>query len=134
MKPTFYKFSRFALILSLFTLPQISSAASYCKDYSDTLNSNGSSIADILKFVTCLISNSVIPLFFALAIVVFLWGMVKFIQNANDSTEREQGRTFMIWGIVALFVMVSVWGIVKVFTTSLGISNVIPQLPVSSGE
>lgn len=86
-------------------------------------------IADFLNFFTCLISKSVIPLLIALAVIVFIWGVLKFIMNAEDSTKREEGRNFIIWGLVGLFVMVSIWGIVNILNSTFGVSNVIPQLP-----
>mgnify|MGYP005615483479 FL=1 len=86
-------------------------------------------IADFLNFFTCLISKSVIPLLIALAVIVFIWGVLKFIMNAEDSTKREEGRNFIIWGLVGLFVMVSIWGIVNILNNTFGVSNVIPQLP-----
>ncbi|MGM0482457.1 MAG: hypothetical protein ACQEP6_01150 [Patescibacteria group bacterium] len=48
----------------------------------------------------------------ALGLVFFLWGMAKFILRADSETEREKGKQVMIWGLIALFVMVTVWGII----------------------
>ncbi len=53
-------------------------------------------------------------LFWALSVMLFIWGVVKFIANANDTTAHEEGKQFMIWGIVAFVVLVSLWGIVDV--------------------
>lgn len=49
----------------------------------------------------------------ALALVFFLWGVAKFILNAGDAEAQSQGKQIMFWGIIALFVMVSVWGLVN---------------------
>lgn len=86
--------------------------------------------SEILKFVTCTILQSIIPLIFAIALAVFLWGMVKFIQAA-DSAEKEEGKQFMLWGVIALAVMLSVWGLVSILNNTFGIKTVIPQLPVN---
>ena len=48
----------------------------------------------------------------AIALLVFFWGLVKFIMKAGDEKAVAEGRRLMLWGIVALFVMVSVWGLV----------------------
>jgi hypothetical protein len=88
-------------------------------------------LPEIIKYVTCLLDRSVVPLLFGIALVVFLWGAVKFIQ-ASESSEKEEGRQFMLWGVIALTVMVSVWGLVSIFGTTFGIKTVIPQLPVNS--
>jgi uncharacterized membrane protein len=51
--------------------------------------------------------------FWVLAIVAFFYGLVKFISNAEDSAERETGKSIMVWGIIALTVLFSLWGIVR---------------------
>ncbi|OGZ05245.1 MAG: hypothetical protein A2845_02940 [Candidatus Lloydbacteria bacterium RIFCSPHIGHO2_01_FULL_49_22] len=52
--------------------------------------------------------------FWIAAIMFFFWGVVKFIGNANDPVEREKGKQFIIWGIIAFVVLFSVWGIVRI--------------------
>jgi len=85
-------------------------------------------VGHLLNFFTCIISQSVIPLLITLAIVFFIWGVGQYMLNANDSTKREEGRKFMIWGIISLFVIVSIWGLIKLLTGTFGINFVIPQL------
>jgi hypothetical protein len=89
---------------------------------------NFTSVADLFNFVTCLISRSVIPLLFVVAIAIFIFGVVKYIANGADETKREEGRQFMFWGIIAFFVMVSIWGLVALLRDTFGVNNVIPQL------
>ena len=86
---------------------------------------------DLLNYISnCIINNSIIPLIFALAVVMFVWGVVQFfIINSNEEAKRAQGKQFMIWGIVALAVMLSVWGLVGIFGATFGINgNVLPQV------
>jgi hypothetical protein len=72
-------------------------------------------LQDLLAYATCFIGRSVIPLIFALAAVMFVWGVVHyFILNADEEQKRTQGKMFMIWGIIALTVMVSVWSLVAI--------------------
>lgn len=83
---------------------------------------------DLLSTASCIISGSVIPLIFALAVVMFIWGVVQYVINSDDETKKSQGRQFMIWGIIALTVMVSVWGLVKILGATFGIEYAIPQV------
>ena len=80
-----------------------------------------------------LILNALIPLIFGVALIGFLWGVSKFILNADDEKAREEGKKVMIYGIIGLFVMVAIWGIVLLLANTFGISlnsNVaIPRLP-----
>jgi glucose uptake protein GlcU len=54
-----------------------------------------------------------LPTLIALALVLFLWGVLRYLFS-KDGPAKKEARDFMMWGIVALFVMVSVWGLVKV--------------------
>lgn len=70
------------------------------------------------------INGTLIPLIFALAFLVFLWGVAQyFIFGAGDEGKRETGRTFMLYGIIGFVVMVSVWGIVNIFSSGLGLEE-----------
>ncbi|MBX4210522.1 pilin [Candidatus Parcubacteria bacterium] len=72
------------------------------------------------------ILNSLKTLAVAAALLFFIWGLAKFIRNAGDSAAHEQGRNIMIWGLIALFVIVSVGAIINFFDREL-------NLPHSSG-
>lgn len=67
--------------------------------------------------------NNLIPLLITLAVVVFFWGLVKYIMSASDEAAKEGGKNLMIWGMIALFVMVAFWGIIGYFQQSLGLSG-----------
>ncbi len=59
----------------------------------------------------------------AIALVVFLWGLVLFIARSDEDAAREDGKKRMLWGVVALFVIVAVWGIVSLLGILLGIDS-----------
>lgn len=48
-----------------------------------------------------------IPLLVTAAFIVFFWGLSKFILNSNKQTEIENGKTYMMWGVLALFILLS---------------------------
>lgn len=64
----------------------------------------------LLESAQYIVTNILIPLAFTLALLLFFWGMVKYIWSAGD---KEEGKKIMVWGVVALFVMSSIWGIVS---------------------
>jgi uncharacterized membrane protein len=66
---------------------------------------------------------SLIPVAFALAVLFFLWGLAKFILKAGDESAREEGKQIMKWGIVALFVIVSMWGIIGFLRSEFSITG-----------
>ncbi|HEY4504391.1 MAG TPA: hypothetical protein VJI73_01325 [Candidatus Paceibacterota bacterium] len=71
-------------------------------------------IGILRPFVTVLIG---------LALVVFLWGVIQFIIASGDTQKVEEGKKTMLWGIIALFVMVSIQGIVYLLANSLDIRD-----------
>jgi K+-transporting ATPase A subunit len=73
------------------------------------------------------ILDLLIPIVFALALIFFFWGIAQFIRSAGDTKTLESGKNKMIWGIVGLFVMISIYGIIKYIGNSLGI-----ETPISS--
>lgn len=76
--------------------------------------------------------NAFIPLLFGLGILAFLWGMVKFIYNAGDPKKIQEGKQVMLWGIIALAVMMSVWGLARVLKNT--IFPTAPDACVGCGE
>ena len=85
-------------------------------------------LGDLFNFASCIISKSIIPLIIILSVTVFLWGIVKFMMNTADVAKRKEGKQFMIWGIVAIFVIVTYYGIVQLFQTTVGLKN--SQIPI----
>ena len=68
--------------------------------------------------------KKLIPLSVAVALLYFLWGLALFIWSSGDVKKVKEGKLIMTWGIIALFVMVSIWGIVGILRSDLlGISS-----------
>ncbi|KND47765.1 MAG: hypothetical protein AB201_02425 [Parcubacteria bacterium C7867-006] len=67
--------------------------------------------------------NFGIRIVFGLAMAFFFWGGAQFILNdaASDKT-REDGKKKMLWGVIALFVMFSIYGILMAIGNLIGIS------------
>jgi hypothetical protein len=64
-----------------------------------------------------------LPIVVGIALLGFFWGLAKFIFAAGDEGKRDEGKKVMIWGIVGLFVMVSVWGLVRFIGSALQIQE-----------
>lgn len=97
-------------------------------DSSGCLLGKDPKLQGLLGFATCVITVSVIPLVFALAVLMFVWGVVQFVINSSEEVKKEKGRQFMIWGVIALTVMVSVWGLVRILGNTFDIDYAIPQV------
>ncbi|HEY4518560.1 MAG TPA: hypothetical protein VJG48_02985 [Candidatus Paceibacterota bacterium] len=82
------------------------------------LGASAKTITDIIKTDLTGWLNDLVVLVVGVAVLVFIWGLVVFIAKSGDETARAEGKQKMIWGIIALFVMVSVWGIVRLISES----------------
>lgn len=72
--------------------------------------------------------QALIPIVIGLAVLVFLWGVLRYV-IASDDAGKDSGRVFMLWGIIALFVMVSVWGLVNILRETLQLNPATPPAP-----
>jgi len=94
----------------------------------------GSGTPDTFAEVVCLfvsLITAAIPIVAGIALLVFFWGLAKFILKAGDEGAREEGKQVMKWGIISLFVLVSIWGIVLFFARDFfGWGTIgVPKLP-----
>lgn len=69
------------------------------------------------------LANMSIGILVTLALATFFWGLVKYVFKLGGSKTPDNGRSLMIYGIVALFVMVSIWGITSFIGDFLGIKD-----------
>lgn len=105
----------------LFTIPFISFAALF------------SNLTGLIRLLIEII-NQAIAVVASLALLFFFWGLANFILNSSNEEKKSEGRNIMIWGIVALFVMFSVWGLIGVLQNtflrgSSTSSKSLPSLP-----
>jgi len=66
---------------------------------------------------------SVIPVLMVLATVVFLWGVVMYVIAGGDEEKLGRAKGYIVTGIIGLFVMVAVWGIVQALAGTLGLTQ-----------
>ncbi len=70
------------------------------------------------------IFNPLISVAFAIALAYFLYGMVAFIRNGANKEAKEKGQRHMLWGIIGMVIMVSVFGILNLLVSIFGLSYV----------
>ena len=62
-----------------------------------------------------------IILFISIALIVFIWGIVKYISAAGDSQKARDGMNMIKWGVIGMFVIVSMWGLVVIILNLFGL-------------
>ncbi|MES2023208.1 MAG: pilin [Patescibacteria group bacterium] len=66
--------------------------------------------------------NTVVPVLIALGVVYFIWGVVTYVV-AGDEEAKKTGRDRMIYGIIGLVVIVSIWGLVSILKSTFNLSS-----------
>lgn len=120
----------FYLLIIIFTLAfnnvtaQTSSTTKNV-DYMSTINGSISDTGKLIENINKNIVGNIVTLLSSLAFALFLFGLVRFIydRSRGDETRLEKDKSAMTWGLIALFVLISIWGIIKMFQGFLGIEN-----------
>lgn len=86
--------------------------------FAEGLSNFGQLVNYILGFI-----NLLMPVVGGLALLAFFWGLAQFISKSGDAAGRADGKSLMIWGVVALFIMVSFLGIITIAKSNLGLDT-----------
>lgn len=78
------------------------------------------SVKDFVGKISTEILNPLIAIMFAVAMMYFFYGVAAYIWNPDNEEARETGRVGMIWGVVGMFIMVAVFGIMRFIISSIG--------------
>jgi hypothetical protein len=79
--------------------------------------------------------NFLIPFFVGIAVLVFIYGLIRYVLSAGDAAARTEARGYIIYGIIGIAVMVGVWGLVRLVTRTFGLEGVqiersqLPRIP-----
>ena len=70
------------------------------------------------------------PILFALAFLLFFWGMSKFILSSGNQADIQKGKNYMLWGILALFILLTFRSIITRVSTELELGGNTTQIPL----
>lgn len=82
------------------------------------------SIVTLMKSVNKVIINPLIIFLFALAMVYFLYGVARYLLSPDNEEIRKSSKTHMLWGVIGMFIMVSVFGIMSLLLNTVGERNI----------
>ncbi len=90
----------------------------------------GKDFQGIVSLIISSILNPVVALLVGAAVVYFMWGVLTYVKRGSEEGDREKGIQMMSYGIMAIFVMVSVWGLVYILINTFQLGNPQPPIPV----
>lgn len=73
------------------------------------------------------IMKRLVPIFIAAAVVILLYAIVTYITAGEDEEKRGKAKTLMLYGIIGLFVMVSIWGLVNMLSGTFELDTAIEK-------
>src|SRR3989344_8184898 len=99
---------KFAIATATYLAPFIAFASSDAED--DTLQALVNQINAVI--------NTIVPFLVGFAVLIIIWGVFNYISGAGDEEKRAQAKQYIVWGVVGVFIMLSVWGLVNVLVNS----------------
>jgi len=84
--------------------------------------------ADIVAYLIGIL-NQLVFIIAGLAVIIFLWGVFKLIRDAARA--KKPDRKILLWSLLTLFVMFSIWGILRLMCASF--NNICANSGATSG-
>ncbi len=100
---------KFGIVASAYLLPLAAFADPAAQDLQD--------IGDFYNRINSII-NLTIPFLVGIAVLVIIWGIFNYIAGAGDEEKRATAKQFVIWGVIGVFIMLSIWGLVSILVNT----------------
>jgi len=98
----------------MFSLYNIANAQS-----ASTVLSQNPTVRGILESIATNIIVPIVGVMFLLAFVTFVYGIFKMIASQEDTDARADGKRSIFWSAAGMFIMVSVYGIIRLIVSTL---------------
>lgn len=79
--------------------------------------------------------DQLIPILSSVVVLVFFYGLVKYVLSAGDDDASKKAKSYMIRGIIGMFVLATIWGIIGFIQQTIGntrpptiVNGVLPSL------
>jgi len=80
-----------------------------------------SSLDRFIDAVVGAVINPLITLIFVAGLALFLWGAAEFLWNSSSEVGKDTGKKHMMWGVIGMFIMASVRGIIAIIENTFGL-------------
>ena len=72
------------------------------------------------------LGNTFIQILIAFAVIYIIYNVVRFIVSGSSDEKRKEYQNGILWGIVGLFVILSIWGLVRILTNTFRTDTTAP--------
>ena len=80
-------------------------------------------VEGLMRGIINSIIDPIILLLFSAGVFLFMWGLLVFLLNADKPDKRKTGQDHMLWGIIGVFIMATVFGIIEIILSTFGLSD-----------
>lgn len=111
------------LVAFVLVVPMMALAQPIDPGSDGSLDPSGCENFGTLFYILCraaVLLNTIIPVLIVIAVVWFIWGVIQYVIG-GDEEAKKKGRDKMIYGLIGLLVIVSIWGLVNILKTTFGI-------------
>lgn len=78
-------------------------------------------VSELVQRISRYFLNPLIVLMFTIALVTFIWGMFTFFGRKDNTDEIEKGKRHILWGVIGMAIMISVFGLIDFISgTTIG--------------
>jgi hypothetical protein len=79
-------------------------------------------IEPFLNRINEVILNPIILLLFAVALLIFFWGIFQFINSETTDAKRDVGKKKILYGLIGMFIMFSAYGLIHLILGTFGVN------------
>lgn len=83
-------------------------------------------MVDLINKINQNITNPLIILLFAVATLVFFWGIFQFVYHMDSEESRDIGKRNILYGLIGMAIMFSVFGIINFVLNTFNIKQEVP--------
>ena len=80
-------------------------------------------VGPLITKIVNVIVTPLVALLFVLAVLMFIWGLFGLIRKGDDPTARKEGQMHILWGVIGMFIMVGVYGIIRLIANTVGVPD-----------
>ncbi len=91
-------------------------------------NSSGKNFGSLVDYTEGIFVTIIFRFIFGLALIYFLWNVYAFIKEGGNEAKRKDHQKAIMWSLVAIAAMMSVWALVAIVTGTFGQPTVLPQI------
>ena len=84
---------------------------------------SNTALSNLLAPIINNIVEPVLLFLFAVAFLIFVWGVYKLIVNADSPEGRTTGQWHILASAIGMFVMIGAYGIIRFIANTLGIAS-----------